>query len=144
MNKDEPCYAEPSEDDINVWSGYVYGPEDTVYEGGKFTLTIVLPEDYPFSPPHVKFVTPVYHPNVSETGAICLDILKDEWSPALTLHKVLVSLRSLLADPNPDDPLDAGVANQYLRNRDEFDRVAREHTQTHAVKATTQEDDDMN
>lgn len=133
MNPDEPCYAEPSEDDTNHWSGFVLGPDDTVYEGGRFLLSIVLPDDYPFSPPIIRFETPVYHPNISETGAICLDILKDEWSPALTLHKVLVSLRSLLADPNPDDPLVANIAHQYLHNRDDFDKAAMDYTHKHAV-----------
>ena len=140
MSREEPCYAEPSEDDTNVWSGFVYGPEDTVYDGGKFLLSIVLPDDYPFAPPTIRFETPIYHPNISETGAICLDILKDAWSPALTLHKVLISLRSLLADPNPDDPLVASIAQQYLHDREGFDNTARKHPRDHA---TSQSDDSM-
>lgn len=140
MNRDEPCYAEPSEDDTQLWSGYVLGPEETVYEGGKFMLTIKLPDDYPFEPPNIRFTTPVYHPNIAESGAICLDILKDEWSPALTLHKVLISLRSLLADPNPDDPLVASIAQQYMHDRENFDKRAREETLANAIP---NDDEDM-
>ncbi len=140
MNSEEPCYAEPSEDDTNSWSGFVLGPDDTVYEGGKFLLSITLEDDYPFSPPNVRFETPVYHPNIGENGAICLDILKDEWSPALTIHKVLVSLRSLLADHNPDDPLVAHIAQQYMDYREEFDKDARKYTRKYAMKEESMDD----
>ena len=133
MKKNEPYYAEPDENDTSQWNGYVLGPEDTVYEGGKFLLTIVLPSDYPFSAPTVQFKTPVYHPNISESGAVCIDILKDQWSPALTLHAVLVSITSLLSDPNPDDPLVTTIAHQYIHNRKEFYKSARENTQKYAI-----------
>jgi ubiquitin-conjugating enzyme (huntingtin interacting protein 2) len=71
-------------------------------QGGKFVIDIVIPNEYPFSPPKMKFITPIYHPNVSsQTGAICLDILKDAWTPVLTLKTALISLQSLLCDPAP-------------------------------------------
>ncbi|KAI9193220.1 ubiquitin-conjugating enzyme/RWD-like protein [Polychytrium aggregatum] len=114
------------------------GPAATPYEGGKFVLNIELPNDYPFKAPKVKFDTRVYHPNVSsQTGAICLDILKDAWSPVLTLKTVVISIQSLLFDPVPDDPQDAEVANHYRSNRESFNAKAREWTRIYADPNTS-------
>jgi len=77
------------------------GPEGSPYAGGVFFLKIQFPQDYPFKPPKVTFRTRIYHCNINSQGAICLDILKDNWSPALTTSKVLLSICSLLTDPNP-------------------------------------------
>ena len=77
-------------------------------------MDIEIPDEYPFTPPKCRFLTPLWHPNVSsQTGAICLDILKSAWSPALTLKTILQSLQVLLLSPEPDDPQDAEVASMY-------------------------------
>ena len=77
--------------------GTIKGPDDTPYSGGTFDVDIIIPSDYPFNPPKMKFITKLWHPNVSsQTGAICLDILKDQWSPALNVQKTLLSICSLL------------------------------------------------
>jgi ubiquitin-conjugating enzyme E2 D/E len=109
------------------------GPSDCPYHGGVFRLEIHFPSDYPFKPPKVIFLTKIYHPNVSANGAICLDILKDNWSPALTVGKVLLSICSLLTDANPKDPLMPEIAEQFIRNRQEFDDTARAWTQRFAT-----------
>ena len=81
----------------------------------------------------MKFDTKIWHPNISsQTGAICLDILKDEWSPALTIRTALLSLQALLCNPEPDDPQDAVVASQYKSNRELFNQTARAWTAEHA------------
>ncbi|KAJ7063813.1 ubiquitin-conjugating enzyme/RWD-like protein [Mycena amicta] len=114
--------------------GSFSGPEGTPYEGGLFQVDIVIPDSYPFQPVKMKFITKVYHPNVSSaSGAICLDILKDAWSPVLTLKSTLISLQSLLCSPEPNDPQDAEVAKHYTTSRRSFEDTARYWTQTYAV-----------
>lgn len=89
-------------------------------------VDIQLDDQYPFAPPKMRFLTRVWHPNVSSaSGAICLDVLKDQWSPALTLKTALLSLQALLSSPQPDDPQDAVVARQYLREFETFEKTAR-------------------
>ena len=116
-----------------VWTGYIFGPEKTPYQGGAFKIIINFPQNYPFKPPKVSFGTKIYHPNISESGYICLDILKDNWSPALSISKVLLSICSLLNDPNPSDPLAPDVAHVYNTNRRLFEKYAKEWTQKYAV-----------
>eukprot|EP00466_Bigelowiella_natans_P016485 jgi/Bigna1/72285/fgenesh1_pg.19_\ len=120
---------------LNHWKGEIKGPEDTPYEGGVFVVDIQIPDNYPFVPPKMRFDTKIWHPNVSSAnGAICLDILKDEWSPALTMRTALLSLQALLCDPNPSDPQDAQVAAQYKKNKKEWEATAKFWTQTYAMK----------
>ena len=121
------------DDDINTWDATIIGPEKTPYENGMFKLTIVFPETYPFKPPKVKFETRIFHPNINSYGSICLDILNKSWSPALTVSKLLLSISSLLSDPNPDDPLDVKSADLYNNNIEEFNKVAKQYTTSHAV-----------
>ena len=96
--------------DFTQLKGIINGPADTPYAGGIFEVEIKIPSEYPFTPPKMRFINKVWHPNVSsQTGAICLDILKDQWSPALTLKTALLSLQALLSSPEPSDPQDAEV-----------------------------------
>mgnify|MGYP003984689115 FL=1 len=134
LMKDPPsnCSAGPKDDDIFEWEATLMGPTGSVYEGGVFKLNIIFPSDYPFKPPKVKFETLIYHPNINAAGGICLDILKDNWSPALTISKVLLSICSLLDDPNPDDPLVPDIAEQYKKARAAYDITARQWTQNYA------------
>lgn len=95
------CSAGPKGDNIFEWVSTILGPSGSPYAGGVFFLDIHFPADYPFKPPKVAFKTRIYHCNINSNGQICLDILKDQWSPALTVSKVLLSVCSLLTDPNP-------------------------------------------
>ena len=98
-----------------------------------FYVDIQLTDAYPFEPPKMRFMTKVWHPNVSSAnGAICLDILKEQWSPALTISKVLLSICSLLTDANPHDPLVGSIAQQFLNDRPAHDKTANEWTRRYA------------
>ena len=127
------CTAGPTDDDLFQWQATIVGPEGSPYEGGLFIINIVFPSDYPFKPPKLNFITRIYHCNISAQGDICLDILKDQWSPALTISKVLLSLCSLLTDPNPDDPLVPSIANLLASNPSAHDERARLWTLKHAT-----------
>uniref|UniRef100_A0A8R7U116 E2 ubiquitin-conjugating enzyme n=1 Tax=Triticum urartu TaxID=4572 RepID=A0A8R7U116_TRIUA len=123
---------------ITHLTGTIAGPRDSPYEGGTFRIDIRLPGGYPFEPPKMQFITKVWHPNISsQNGAICLDILKDQWSPALTLKTALLSLQALLSAPAPDDPQDAVVAQQYLRDKATFVSTARYWTEAFAKSDST-------
>ena len=120
-------------DDLQKLRGFIKGPTDGPFEGGVFAIDITVPDEYPFRPPKMSFATRVWHPNISsQTGAICLDILKDAWSPALTLKTTLLSLQALLSTPEPKDPQDAQVAQQYLTNYREWAATAKFWTESYA------------
>lgn len=121
-----------NDNDIYKWKATIMGPSKSPYSGGMFKLFIVFPESYPFKPPKIKFETRIYHPNIDSYGNICLDILNVQWSPAMTISNVLLSITSLLDDPNPDDPLYKEAAELYLENRDEYNKKARLMTLKHA------------
>lgn len=127
------CSAGPKGDNLYEWVSTILGPPGSVYEGGVFFLDISFSPEYPFKPPKVNFRTRIYHCNINSQGVICLDILKDNWSPALTISKVLLSICSLLSDCNPADPLVANIATQYLTNREEHDRISVLWTQRYAT-----------
>ena len=135
LGKDPPsnCSAGPVGDDLFNWQATLMGPGDSPYQGGVFFLNITFPPDYPFKPPKVVFTSKIYHPNINASGGICLDILKDQWSPALTTSKVLLSICSLLTDPNPDDPLVPEIAQIYKNNRQQYETTAREWTSKFAM-----------
>jgi len=128
------CTAGPVKDtDLFTWQAMIFGPSDSPFAGGIFQLQIHFPSEYPFKPPIVTFKTKIYHPNINAAGGICLDILKDKWSPALTISKVLLSILSLLTDANPNDPLVPEIAQIYKNNRGRYDATAREWTQAYAT-----------
>ena len=124
---------ETNEDNIYKWIVIMKGPEKSPYENGTFRLSIEFPANYPFSPPLINFITRIYHCNINNSGGICLDILKDQWSPALTVNKVLLSIISLLNDPNPDDPLVPEIAEVYQKDREKYIENAKRHTEIYAT-----------
>ncbi|KAG7010225.1 Constitutive photomorphogenesis protein 10 [Cucurbita argyrosperma subsp. argyrosperma] len=130
FNLDPPsdCSAGPKGDNLYHWFATIFGPPGTPYEGGIFFLDIIFPSDYPFNPPKVVFKTRIYHCNVDSSGNVSLDILKDSWSPALTIAKVLIAVKSIFTNPNPYDPNAPGVAHLYLADRAKHDEIAAEWT----------------
>jgi ubiquitin-conjugating enzyme E2 D/E len=135
IHNDPPanCTAGPvSEADFFTWEAMIFGPSDSPFSGGVFKLSIRFPTDYPFKPPIITFRTKIYHPNINAAGGICLDILKGQWSPALSISKVLLSILSLLTDANPADPLVPEIAHIYKTDRAAYDEKARQWTQEYA------------
>ena len=127
------CSAGPiDENNLFQWQGTIMGPEGSPYAGGIFYLRIDFTNDYPFKPPKIVFLTKIYHCNINSSGNICLDILKDQWSPALTISKVLLSICSLMDEPNPSDPLVHDIATLFKSNRKEHDRRALQFTLEYA------------
>jgi ubiquitin-conjugating enzyme E2 N len=124
--------ASPSEENMRYFNVMILGPSQSPYEGGVFKLELFLPEEYPMAPPKVRFLTKIYHPNVDKLGRICLDILKDKWSPALQIRTVLLSIQALLSAPNPDDPLADNVAKHWKANETEAVETANEWTRLYA------------
>lgn len=133
--KDPPsnCSAGPEANNILRWTATIIGPEDSPYNGGVFQLIIAFPDDYPFQPPKVQFVTKIYHPNINSHGQICVDILKDAWTPAYTISKVLLSICALMAEPNPNDPLMGDIARLYKTDKAAYEEQARAYTIQYAM-----------
>lgn len=102
----EGSCVSPIKDNIYTWGGYLFGPEDTEWEGAAFYFEIIYPENYPLSAPKIYFKPPIYHPNVhvdkNQKGLVSMDIVKTNWSPVIDTWTLLISLRSLLTDPNPN------------------------------------------
>jgi ubiquitin-conjugating enzyme E2 D/E len=132
-NPVENCSAGLIDTDIKKWQATIFGPADTPYQNGVFELTIDFTNEFPFKPPIVMFKTPIYHCNINESGGICLDILKDKWSPALTISNLLLSICSLLSEPNPNDPLIHEIAELYKTNRKLHDLNAKNYTLKYAA-----------
>ena len=134
LSKEPPSNisAGPIGSDMMYWEATILGPSESPYAGGIYKLEIIFPINYPFKPPKIRFVTPIYHPNINKQGSICLDILNINWSPVLSITKLLLSICSLLTDPNPDDPLDEEIADLYINNKEIYFQNARNFTLKYA------------
>nr|CAH7745157.1 unnamed protein product [Callosobruchus chinensis] len=136
LSKDPPpgISATPDEQNCRYFHVLMSGPSGSPYEGGLFKLELFLPENYPMTPPSVRFLTKIFHPNIDKLGRICMDILKDQWSPALQVRTVLLSIQALLSSPNPDDPLANDVANMWKTREQEAVLKAKEWTRLYAME----------
>ncbi|XP_065360730.1 uncharacterized protein LOC135954479 [Calliphora vicina] len=129
-------------DDYTSLEAYIPGPKGSPYEDGTFKLAINFGEQYPFRPPTFKFVTPVYHPNIDNSGKICLDLLRmpptGSYNPAITLESILLSIQLLLANPNPDDPLQGDAADLFKSNKELFNQKAKELVRKHCQQEVSE------
>eukprot|EP00928_Gymnodinium_smaydae_P063660 TRINITY_DN47179_c0_g1_i1.p1 TRINITY_DN47179_c0_g1~~TRINITY_DN47179_c0_g1_i1.p1 ORF type:complete len:156 (-),score=21.34 TRINITY_DN47179_c0_g1_i1:82-549(-) len=134
-NPDPDISLEMVGETVEHWRAFVNGPSDSPYQGGRFEVKIECSPNYPLTPPTCTFTTRIFHPNVAfNTGEICLDILKDGWSPAWTLQYVCRALIALMHDPNADSPLNCDAGN-LVRSGDMrgFKSMARMYTVEHAL-----------
>ncbi|KAM0325684.1 hypothetical protein ACHAQA_006984 [Verticillium albo-atrum] len=123
------------ESDIHTWNVTMTGPSSSPYDGGNYAVAVTLPTDYPFKAPTVRFITRIYHPNVTNDadGNICLATLKSEnWKPSTKIAAVLEAVRQLLIEPQPDDPLETRIADEYRNNHAEYARNAKQYVTRYA------------
>eukprot|EP00088_Acartia_fossae_P053547 TRINITY_DN6107_c0_g1_i16.p1 TRINITY_DN6107_c0_g1~~TRINITY_DN6107_c0_g1_i16.p1 ORF type:complete len:394 (-),score=36.60 TRINITY_DN6107_c0_g1_i16:295-1476(-) len=134
LQRDEGVMAKPLDSALYHWQATIKGPVGSPYEGGLFYLYLKVPFSYPFNPPEVRFLTKIFHPNVSRHGDIGIDsIQKSIWVSALTLNKVLLSIQSLLTDPYCEVCMEQDIGDLYLKDRKAFDSVARSWTWKYAM-----------
>jgi len=119
-NSDKSIFACPLDDNIFLWVAIILGPENTPFEDGTFSLILMFDNTYPQNPPKIKFLSEMFHPNIYQSGELCLDMLKNRWSPSYDVLGILVSVQSLLNDPNIKSPANVEAAELYESNRTEY------------------------
>jgi ubiquitin-protein ligase len=124
----------PMSDNINDCLASMEGPVDTPYEGGVFWLHVEFPPRYPFEPPLMRFLTKIYHPNISPEGHVCVDVLAEKWTPVLTVSALLASVHLVLSQPEWDDPIDASIAKGFKEDQAAFFRTAKQWTERYATQ----------
>ncbi|KAG9395928.1 Ubiquitin-conjugating enzyme [Carpediemonas membranifera] len=117
--------AEIDVNHIRNWKAVILGPEDSIWQGAVLLLSIDFPDNYPTKPPHVKFVSSVFHPNIYKSGEICLDILQNNWTSVYDVAAVLTSIQSLLTDPNPASPANIEAAQLFTKDEPAYERRVR-------------------
>ncbi|KAJ3254752.1 Ubiquitin-conjugating enzyme E2 T [Chytriomyces hyalinus] len=131
--------AWPTDDSLFTFAAEIEGPDASPYEHGIFRLSAQLSDRYPFEPPKVIFTTRIHHPNIDSSGRICSDVLKMPpkgcWSPKMNLNTVFAAIRLLMAEPNPDDPLENEIADEFKNNRALYFQKAQSMTKQYAVKS---------
>jgi len=138
MSCDKGISAFPKGDNLLSWIATVTGPDDSVYEGLKYKLRLDFPAGYPYSAPSVVFTTPCFHPNVDAYGNICLDILKEKWSALYDVRTLLLSIQSLLSEPNTASPLNVEASNLWP-NQEAYKKVLLDKYEKESKKSTTQQ-----
>ncbi|KAF9366038.1 MAG: putative ubiquitin-conjugating enzyme E2 [Benniella sp.] len=115
----------PVKEDLLNFELYIT-PDEGFYKGGTFKFSFSVSGNYPHDAPSVKCLQKIYHPNIQYDGKICLNILREDWKPVLTLNSIMVGLQYLLLEPNADDPLNKEAAEDLRTNRRNFEsNVAR-------------------
>ncbi|OXA65214.1 uncharacterized protein LOC110841891 [Folsomia candida] len=121
-------------DELNYnWLARISGPPQSPYQGAVFYLNLKVPHDYPLKPPVVRFLTRILHPNVSRHGDIGIDCILHNWTLALTIPQILLSVQSLLTDPYLPTNMEPEIANLYSNDRPTFDKIARIYAWKYAM-----------
>ncbi|KZF20242.1 ubiquitin-conjugating enzyme [Xylona heveae TC161] len=129
-----------NEDDLFSWEALIQGPEGTPFEGGVFPAILTFPKDYPLAPPTMKFTCDLWHPNVYPSGLVCISILhapgddpnhyehaSERWSPIQSVEKILISVMSMLAEPNDESPANVEAAKMWRERRKEYEELVRQN-----------------
>jgi ubiquitin-protein ligase len=124
-----------NETNLFEWQAMITGPDQTPYEGGLYELILKIPANYPVKPPKVRFKTEIFHPNIYKNGDICIDILQDQWSEVMSIEKILISIRSLLNEPNVNSPANPEAALLYKEHRNEFNQRIRDDIDKQLTKS---------
>lgn len=111
-----------NDNNLFVWSAIICGPDDTPYEGGAFEVEVNFPSNYPNSPPKVRFLCEMFHPNIYSSGNVCLDVIGDRWKPTFTASSVLYAIQNMLGDPNPESPANSEAKRLFCEDKVEFAR----------------------
>ena len=128
LKQDPPIGISISIDDnLDNWNAIIIGPDDSPWEGGIFNLSIQIPQEYPHVAPKIKFLNKMFHPNIYKNGCICLDILQNKWSPVYDIRTVLISIQSLLTDPNVNSPANTEASKLYSSNIKEYNKKVRSY-----------------
>ncbi|WUR04074.1 ubiquitin-conjugating enzyme E2 2 (UBC2) [Vairimorpha necatrix] len=125
-NIDKTIFASPLDNNIFLWVAIILGPENTPFEDGTFNLVLIFDNTYPQNPPKVKFLSKMFHPNVYQNGELCLDMLKNRWSPSYDILGILISIQSLLNDPNIKSPANLEAADLYENDKLEYSKKVKE------------------
>ena len=128
------------DNDFYKWTVCFTGPEDTIYEGGFFKAILTFPDDFPQNPPEMKFITEMWHPNIYKDGRVCISILhspgvdrfneqesaEERWRPVLGVEQILVSVVSMLNEPNCDSPANIDASVQFRDHNEEYKKKVRQ------------------
>ena len=125
----------PDPSNIYKWKIQLPGPKGSAYEDGLFNLSVDFPDNYPFKHPEVKFITPMYHPNIKkDTGEICMDVFANNWSPTQKVSDVIEKLASLLVSPSTDSPLESEINQEYVSDHKKWEKKVRDFVKANKGK----------
>jgi len=125
-----PMFQLIKTENIYVWEAKIFGSKNSLYENLEFKVRIQIPVNYPLEPPYIKFITPIFHVNINPNGDICLDILKNKWSPLLSIRSLLISIINLLNEPNYDDPLNGEVYRIYKEDYEKYKNAIKDYSKS--------------
>merc|ERR1712046_531002 len=114
-----------TEDNIHIWYGTIFGPDDTPWEGGIYSMRLTFTDEYPDKPPRVRFTSEMFHPNIYPDGTLCMDLIQDNWSPIYSACSILIAIRSLLTDPNCASPANPEAAHLFTTDLKQYNRKVR-------------------
>ncbi|NVM54549.1 MAG: ubiquitin-conjugating enzyme E2 [Candidatus Helarchaeota archaeon] len=130
LEEEEPSFK-PVKGDLRVWRGFILGTG--LYDGGVFGIEVTLTRKFPYSPPKVRWLTKIYHPNISLASKVCVGVLGKDWVPTMSVAGVIEALRNLLNFPNPSSPLNTQAATLMKKNKKRYEEEVKRYVMKHAT-----------